>query len=87
MRYCEKCGYVMDEFSIWRDEQNCPGCSGVWSEDDMTAIKYAGLSEAEKDAYDEQLLNLIKNSSVFDEHFFPSMVTHLKMEVFGLVSE
>lgn len=70
MRYCEKCGLVMDEFSYWRDEQNCPICSGVWSEDDMTAIKYAELSEPEKDAYDEQLLNLIKSSPIFDEHSF-----------------
>ena len=58
MRYCEKCGLVMDEFSYWRDNQNCPICSGVWSEDDMTALKYAELSEEEKDEYDEQLLNL-----------------------------
>ena len=70
MRYCEKCGYVMDEFSHSRDKQNCPICSGVWSEDDMTAIEYAKLSEEEKDAYDEQLLDQIKNSPNFDEHSF-----------------
>lgn len=70
MRYCEKCGYVMDEFACWRDEQNCPICDGMWSEDDMTALRYAELSEAEKDTYDEQLLNIIKGSSVFDENAF-----------------
>ena len=70
MRYCEKCGLVIDEFSYWREKQNCPICSGVWSEDDMTALKYAELSEVEKDAYDKQLLNIIKNSSSFDEHSF-----------------
>lgn len=70
MRYCEKCGFVMDEFDSWRDKQNCPICSNVWSEDDMTALKYAKLSESEKDAYDEQLLNIIKNSPSFDEHAF-----------------
>lgn len=57
----------MDEFDDYRDKQNCPICSGVWSEDDMTAIQYANLSELEKDDYDEQLLKLIKNSPVFDE--------------------
>lgn len=70
MRYCEKCGYVMDEFHRNREKQNCPICSNVWSEDDMTAIKYAELSEEEKDNYDEQLLNIIKNSPSFDEHTF-----------------
>lgn len=67
MRYCEKFGFVMDEFSYWRDEQNCLICSWVWSEDDMTALKYAELSETEKDAYDKQLINLIKSSSKFSE--------------------
>ncbi len=67
MRYCEKCGCVIDEFDPYRDKQNCPVCSGVWSEDDMTALKYAELSESEKDSYDEQLLNIIKNSPNFDE--------------------
>lgn len=66
MRYCEKCGYVMDEYDIDRDEQNCPICSGIWSEDDMTAIKYAELSETEKDIYDERLYNLIINNPNFD---------------------
>lgn len=70
MRYCKECGYVMDEFACWRDEQNCPICDGMWSEDDMTALRYAELSEAEKDTYDEQLLNIIKGSSVFDENAF-----------------
>lgn len=56
----------MDEFDYWRDKQNCPICSGMWSEDDMTAIMYAELSESEKDEYDEQLINLIKSSPVFN---------------------
>ncbi len=67
MRYCEKCGYVIDEFAFERDNQNCPVCNGVWSEDNMTALSYAKLSEAEKDAYDEQLLNRIKSSPCFEE--------------------
>lgn len=57
----------MDEFDVGRDEQNCPICGWMWSEDDMTALKYAELSETEKDAYDEQLINLIKSSPDFDE--------------------
>lgn len=67
MRYCEKCGYVMDEFDYWRDKQNCPICGWMWSEDDMTALRYKKLSEEEKDAYDKQLINLIENSPDFDE--------------------
>lgn len=57
----------MDEYDWDRDKQNCPYCGGMWSEDNMTALKYAELSESEKDQYDEQLIKLIKNSPKFDE--------------------
>lgn len=70
MRYCEKCGFVIDEFDPYRDEQNCPGCGGVWLEDDMNALKYAELSEKEKDAYDKKLLKRIKRNPHFNEFFF-----------------
>lgn len=67
MRYCERCGCVIDEFDPYRDDQNCPVCSGVWSEDSMTALEYAKLSDSEKDNYDDKLLTLIKSNSKFDE--------------------
>lgn len=72
MRYCEKCGYVMDELDSQRDKQNCPICSGIWSEDDMTSLKYAELSETEKDTYDKQLLEIIENSPKFCKFDFNS---------------
>lgn len=70
MRYCEHCGYVMDEFAYSRNKQNCPFCSGMFSEDDMTALRYAALSEQEKDVYDEQLLETIQNSPVFSKRLY-----------------
>lgn len=70
MRYCEACGYVMDEFAYSRDKQNCPFCSGVLSEDNMTALRYAELSEQEKDVYDEQLLNTIQSSPRFNKRLY-----------------
>ncbi len=36
----------------------------------MTALKYAELSESEKDEYEQQLLNTIKNSVGFDKGCF-----------------
>lgn len=70
MRYCEQCGYVMDELCFNREEQNCPKCGWMWTEDDMTALKYADLSEAEKDTYDEQLIKKIRSSPIFCKSFF-----------------
>lgn len=75
MRYCEVCGFVMDELSCDRDKQNCPICSGMFSEDDMTALRYAELSEQEKDNYDEQLYNLIISNPNFDRR------THYRNEL------
>ena len=70
MRYCEQCGYVMDELCVDRERENCFTCGWIWTEDDMTALKYAELSEAQKDAYDEQLLKTIRRSPLFNERIY-----------------
>lgn len=70
MRYCAHCGHIIDEYDIDRNSFNCGICDAILLEDDMTALKYAGLSEQEKDEYERQLLNTIKNSVGFDEGCF-----------------
>lgn len=70
MRYCVHCGHIFDEYDFYRNSFNCHICDAVLLEDDMTALKYANLTELEKDAYEEQLLNTIKNSIGFNEELF-----------------
>lgn len=70
MRYCVHCGHIIDEFDFDRDKFNCGICDAILLEDNMTALKYAELSEQEKDEYELQLLNTIKNSVGFDEGCF-----------------
>lgn len=70
MRYCAHCGHVIDEYDFYRNSFNCHICDAILLEDDMTALKYANLTEMEKDAYDEQLLSIIKNSIGFDKYLF-----------------
>ena len=70
LRWCEVCGHVYDEFDSARDYITCEICGATLNEDDMTAIKYAELSESEKDQYDELLLSKIKNSPFFQEDLF-----------------
>jgi len=70
LRWCEVCGNVYDEFDSCRDDITCEICGATLDEDDMTAIKYAELSDIEKDQYDEQLLTKIKNSPFFQENLF-----------------
>jgi hypothetical protein len=70
MRYCAHCGRVIDEYDLHRNSFNCHVCDAILLEDDMTALKYAELSEDEKDEYDNQLLDIIKHSIGFDESLF-----------------
>lgn len=70
MRYCAHCGHIIDEYDFDRNSFNCGICDAILLEDDMTALKYAELSEQEKDEYEQQLLNIIKNSIGFDEGYF-----------------
>lgn len=70
LRWCEVCGNVYDEFDSCRDDITCEICGATLDEDDMTAIKYAELSDLEKDQYDEQLLAKIKDSPFFQENLF-----------------
>lgn len=70
MRYCAHCGHIIDEYDLHRDDFNCGVCDAILLEDDMTALKYAELSEQEKDEYEQQLLTTIKNSVGFDEGCF-----------------
>lgn len=70
MRYCAHCGHIIDEYDLGRKYDNCLICDAILLEDDMTALKYAELSEQEKDGYEQQLLTTIKNSVGFDEGCF-----------------
>lgn len=70
MRYCVICGDVFDEYDLYRDNMVCEICGDTLKEDDMTALKYAELSEAEKDTYDEQLLKKIQNHPCFTKRLY-----------------
>ena len=70
MRYCPHCGHIHDEFDVNRDDTNCWVCSAILKEDDMTALKFAQLSETEKDEYERQLIEKMRNEIAFSEEKF-----------------
>ncbi len=72
MRYCPHCGHVHDEFDVNREDMNCWKCSAILKEDDMTALKFAQLSETEKDEYERQLIEKMRNEIAFSEEKFQS---------------
>ena len=70
MRYCPHCGEIHDEFDIHRNDMNCWICSAILKEDDMTALKFAKLSETENDEYARQLIEKMRNEIAFSEEKF-----------------
>lgn len=70
MKYCLRCGKIWSDSSCSADENYCDNCGNKdIKEDDMTSKKYELLSEEEKDQYELELFQLIKNSEYFDERF------------------
>ena len=67
MKYCLRCGKICSDKSSEYQRGYCTTCGTDFSEDDMTSEKYELLSETEKDEYEQQLINIIKNSSIFNE--------------------
>ena len=67
VKYCLKCGSICSDKSNEYYRGYCTTCGSDFLEDDMTSLKYELLSENEKDEYEQQLMNKIKESSVFNE--------------------
>lgn len=72
MKYCLRCGEICAENSnqSYYYDNKCDCCGYKLTEDDMTPEKYNILSEDEKDKYEQNLLEIIQNSSVFDERLY-----------------
>ncbi len=75
MRYCCRCGYIIDEYDVKRERSNCGYCGYFVSEDNMTALKFAQLTEEEKDAYAQQLFDFIKDSASFDKKYHDQLLS------------
>ena len=80
MKYCLKCGRIIADNSLFKDDIICCDCKIPLEEDDMTSERFNELSERQKEEYTQSLYNKIKNSVVFDRslceygkpHFYSS---------------
>lgn len=67
MKYCLKCGRIIADNSLFKDDIICCDCKIPLEEDDMTSKQFNTLSERQKEEYTQFLYNNIKNSGVYDE--------------------
>ena len=67
MKYCLRCGHIIADNSLFKDDSICCGCKILLEEDNMTSEQFNTLSERQKEEYTQSLYNKIKNSDVFDK--------------------
>ena len=67
MKYCLRCGHIISDNSLFKNDTICCDCKIPLEDDDMTSERFNALSERQKEDYTQSLYNKIKNSDVFDE--------------------
>lgn len=66
MKYCLKCGHIIADNSLFKNDTICCDCKIPLEEDDMTSKQFDLLSEQQKEEYTQSLYCKIRNSDVFD---------------------
>lgn len=66
MKYCLKCGRIIADNSLFKDDIICCDCKIPLEEDGMTSKQFNSLSEQEKEEYTQSLLNKIRKSNIFN---------------------
>lgn len=67
MKYCLKCGHIIADNSLFKDDDICRNCKIPLEKDDISSEHFNKLSEQEKEKYTQSLLSKIKNSDIFDD--------------------
>jgi len=67
MKYCLRCGRIIADNSLFKDDIICCDCKIPLEEDDMSSKQFNVLSEQQKEEYIQSLYNKIKNSDIFDK--------------------
>ena len=67
MKYCLKCGNIVSDNSMFKDDIDCCNCKIPFEIDDITSQQFESFSEKQKEEYTRKLYNIIKNSNIFQE--------------------
>lgn len=68
VKYCLKCGRIIADNSLFKDDIVCCDCKIPLQEDKMTSEQFSLLSEQQKEEYTQSLYCKIKNSDIFDQN-------------------
>lgn len=67
MKYCLKCGNIVTDNSMFKEDVNCCNCKIPFESDNVTSQQFESFTEKEKEEYTQKLYNIIKNSDIFQE--------------------
>lgn len=67
MKYCLKCGHIIADNSLFKNDTICCDCKIPLEEDNMTSKQFNALSEQQKEEYTQSIYHQIKNSDIFDQ--------------------
>lgn len=67
MKYCLKCGHIIADNSLFKNDTICCDCKIPLEEDNMTSKQFDTLSDQQKEEYTQSLYHQIKNSDIFDQ--------------------
>ena len=67
MKYCLKCGNIVSDNSMFKDDIDCCNCKIPFENDNITSKQFESFTDKEKEEYIQKLYNLIKESDIFQE--------------------
>ncbi len=68
MKYCLKCGWIWSDSSLCRKYEYCTTCGNTHiAEDEVTSKQYESFSEEQKDEYEKNIQEIVKQSPYFIE--------------------
>lgn len=65
MKYCEKCGLIISDKSLFKDRTVCPDCKVILQQDDVSSEIFDSMTDEQKQLYTEQLMNKIASNPIF----------------------
>lgn len=71
MKYCLKCGTIWSDSSQCKDDKYCMICGNTYIADDgVTSEQYEMFSDEQKDEYEKNIQEIVKQSPYFNERLF-----------------
>ena len=85
IKYCLKCGTIWSDSSRCKDDKYCMICGNTYIADDgVTSEQYESFSEEQKDEYEKNIQEIVKQSPYFNERYLINIAIHQILSIIGL---